>query len=99
MYWMENRKDYHFGISVFIKEEKMESELFCEDYYVPLDEKTKKLIEQLTIWKERHIMLYPTDILNMLIDYNFATKDDVEKILLEYGKNSLDITLPTCYIK
>ena len=96
---MENRKEYHFGISVFIKEEKMESELFSEDYYIPLDEKTKNLIKQLTFWKNKHIMLYPSDVLNMLIDHNFATKEDIEKIITENKDNSLDITLPTCYIE
>jgi hypothetical protein len=76
----------------------MESELFCDDYYVTMDEKTKNLIEELTIWKTRHIMLYPNDVMNLLIHYGFATQSEIEKILETSSNNKLDITLPVCYI-
>lgn len=76
----------------------MENELFCEDYYMAPETKTVKLIEILCTWKKKKNMLYPNDIFNILIDLNFANKFDVEKIISNTMKKSLDLKLPTSYI-
>jgi hypothetical protein len=77
----------------------MESDLFCEDYYVPSDEKCLKLIESLAIWKKFKQVLYPSDVLNLMIDLGMVRMSEVEKIIEETGKKSVDIKLPSCYIK
>lgn len=76
----------------------MNSDLFCEDYYQAPDEKVVKLVTQLLAWKKYNLLLYPNDVLNMLIDNGLITKYDIQNIIDDVEKKTLDITLPTCYI-
>jgi hypothetical protein len=77
----------------------MDSDLFCEDYYTPPNENIVKLVTQLLAWRRMNITLYSNDVLNMLIDHNLATVHDVEKIMKDNENKTLDMSLPTCYIK
>lgn len=77
----------------------MQNDLFCEDYYQPPNPNIVKMIEQLEGWRRKHLTLYPNDVINMLIDAELITVYDAEKILKIVQEKSLDITLPTCYIK
>lgn len=76
----------------------MSHEAYCEDFFVGADEKVIKLIEQICLWKTKNLMLYPNDVLNMLIDCNLVNMVEVEQILEASKKKDVDITLPTRYI-
>ena len=76
----------------------MDSDLFCEDYYTPPNENIVKLVTQLLAWKRQNLMLYPNDVLNMLIDCEFLNKYEMQNIIDDVDKKPLDISLPTCYI-
>jgi intergrase/recombinase len=77
----------------------MESDLFCEDYYTPSDEKCLKLAESLAIWKKYKQVLYPSDVLNIMIDLGMIRLSEVQKIIDDTDKNNVDMNLPSCYIK
>jgi len=76
----------------------MDSDLFCDDYYTPPNEKMVELIKNLTAWDRRHLTLYPKDVINMLIEADIITTYDAQKIVEENKEKTLDISLPTCYI-
>jgi hypothetical protein len=76
----------------------MDTDLFCEDFYQAPDEKVVKLVTQLLAWKRQNLMLYPNDVLNMLIDNDLITKYDIQNIIDDVEKKTLDISLPTSYI-
>ena len=77
----------------------MDSDLFCDDYYTPPNEKMVELIKNLTAWDRRHLTLYPKDVMNMLVDADLITEYDVKKIIIEQNsEKTLDISLPTRYI-
>lgn len=76
----------------------MDTDLFCEDFYQAPDEKVVKLVTQLLAWKRQNLMLYPNDVLNMLIDNGLITKYDIQNIIDDVEKKTLDISLPTSYI-
>jgi hypothetical protein len=76
----------------------MNSDLFCEDFFTTADKNTINLVQQIVMWKRKNLMLYPDDILNMLIDNNLITMVEVEQIIDMTNQKSLDISLPTRYI-
>jgi hypothetical protein len=76
----------------------MSHEAYCEDFFTTADKNTINFVEQIVLWKRRNLMLYPDDILNMLIDSNLITMVEVEQIIDTTKQKSLDITLPTRYI-
>jgi len=76
----------------------MSHEAYCEDFFTTADKNTINFVEQITLWKKRNLMLYPNDVLNMLIDCNMITMVEVEQILEMTNKKQVDITLPTRYI-
>ena len=76
----------------------MQTDLFCEDYYIPPNEKIVELIKNLSAWDRKHLTLYPKDVINMLIEANIITTYDAQKIIEENKEKTLDISLPTCYI-
>jgi hypothetical protein len=76
----------------------MSHEAYCEDFFTTADKNTINFVEQIVLWKRRNLMLYPDDILNMLIDNNLITMVEVEQIIDTTKQKSLDITLPTRYI-
>ena len=76
----------------------MDSDLFCEDYYVSADEKIVNLVEQILAWKKSSVMLYPADVLNMMIDLNLISMVEVLQIIESTNNKHLDITLPSRYI-
>lgn len=76
----------------------MSHEAYCEDFFMTADKNTIKFVEQICLWKKRKLMLYPTDVLNMLIDCNMVSMVEVEQILEATSKKPVDITLPTRYI-
>jgi hypothetical protein len=76
----------------------MSHEAYCEDFFTTADKNTINFVEQIVLWKRRNLMLYPDDILNMLIDNNLITIVEVEQIIDTTKQKSLDITLPTRYI-
>jgi hypothetical protein len=77
----------------------MDSDLFCEDYYQSPDPKMIKFIEEVYKWKRQNLMLYPNDVMNLLIETGNVALVDVLNIFAKAENKSLDITLPTCYIK
>ena len=76
----------------------MDSDLFCEDYYIGADKKIVNLVEHLLAWKKSNHMLYSADVLNMMIDLNLISMVEVLQIIDSTGNKKLDITLPTSYI-
>lgn len=76
----------------------MSHEAYCEDFFTTADKNTINFVEQITMWKKRNLMLYPTDVLNMLIDCNLISMVEVEQIIEASSKKPVDITLPTRYI-
>ena len=76
----------------------MSHEAYCEDFFTTADKNTIKFVEQICMWKKRNLVLYPTDVLNMLIDCNLINMVEVEQILEMTGEKVVDITLPTRYI-
>ena len=76
----------------------MSHEAYCEDFFVTADKNTVKFVEQICMWKKKNMMLYPTDILNMMIDCNLLTIVEAEQIMEVTNKKQVDITLPTRYI-
>jgi hypothetical protein len=76
----------------------MNSELFCEDYYIQTNEQTIKFVEEIYKWKKKNMTMYPNDVINILIETGNLTTLDVLNIFQKAEKKSLDITLPTCYI-
>jgi hypothetical protein len=76
----------------------MNSELFCEDYYIQTNEQTIKFVEEIYKWKKKNLTMYPNDVINILIETGNLTTLDVLNIFQKAEKKSLDITLPTCYI-
>jgi hypothetical protein len=76
----------------------MNSELFCEDYYIQTNEQTIKFVEETYKWKKKNMTMYPNDVINILIETGNLTTLDVLNIFQKAEKKSLDITLPTCYI-
>jgi hypothetical protein len=76
----------------------MNSELFCEDYYIQTNEQTIKFVEEIYKWKKKNLTMYPNDVINILIETGNLSTLDVLNIFQKAEKKSLDITLPTCYI-
>ncbi len=76
----------------------MNSELFCEDYYIQPNENIVKFIEEIYKWKKKNLTMYPNDVINILIETGNLSTLDVLNIFAKAEKKSLDITLPTCYI-
>jgi hypothetical protein len=77
----------------------MNSDLFCDDYYTAPTEKIVELIKNLSAWDRNHLTLYPKDVINMLIEADIITTYDAQKIVEENKEKTLDISLPTCYIR
>lgn len=76
----------------------MNSELFCEDYYIQPNEKIVKFVEEIYKWKKKNLTMYPNDVINILIETGNLSTLDVLNIFQKAEKKSLDITLPTSYI-
>ena len=76
----------------------MNSELFCEDYYIQTNEQTIKFVEEIYKWKKKNLTMYPNDVINILIETGNLSTLDVLNIFQKAEKKSIDITLPTCYI-
>lgn len=76
----------------------MTHEAFGEDYFKPVDKNVVNLVEQICMWSRKSYVMYPTDVLNMLIENNIITKVEVDNIVEQTNKKPLDITLPTSYI-
>jgi hypothetical protein len=77
----------------------MSHEAYCEDFFTTADKNTIAFVEQIMIWKKRNLTLYPTDVLNLMIDHNLISMVEVEQIIESTKNKSLDITLPTRYIE
>lgn len=77
----------------------MAHEAFCEDYFITADKNTVAFVEQVLMWRKKKWTLYPTDVLNLMIDNNLISLVEVEQIMESTKNNSLDITLPTRYIE
>ena len=76
----------------------MNSELFCEDYYIQTNEQTIKFVEEIYKLKKKNLTMYPNDVINILIETGNLSTLDVLNIFQKAEKKSIDITLPTCYI-
>lgn len=76
----------------------MDTDLFCEDFYIEPDPKIVKFIEEVYKWKRQNLMLYPNDVMNLLIETGNVAMIDVLNIFAKAENKPLDITLPTCYI-
>jgi len=65
-----------------------------EDYYVKTAEEVKTFTEKIIAWKNNKQLLFPDDVLNMLIDCKLINEYEVKEII---DKKPLDISLPTKY--
>jgi hypothetical protein len=57
-----------------------------------------KVVEQLVIWRKHKQLLYPIDVINMMIQNGLVTESEVREIIEANDKKSLDIKLPPVYI-
>ena len=57
-----------------------------------------KVVEQLAIWKTHKQLLYPIDVMNMMIDNGVVTESEVREVIESVKKKQLDIRLPSVYI-
>lgn len=76
----------------------MTHEPYCEDYFKPTDKNVIKLVEQICMWSRKSYVLYPIDVLNMLIEHGLISQVEVEKIVNDTDKKPLDVSLPNRYI-
>jgi hypothetical protein len=76
----------------------MDSELFTEDYYIQPDEKVVNFVEEIYKWKSQNLTMYPTDVLNLLIETGNVSLVDVLTIFKKAEKKPVDIKLPFNYI-
>jgi hypothetical protein len=76
----------------------MTHEAYCEDFFKPANENVVKIVEQISMWSRKSYVLYPTDVLNMLIEHNLISQVEVEKIVNDTRQKPLDLTLPQRYI-
>lgn len=64
-----------------------------------MNEDIQKFIKQIIIWKKYKQLLYPDDVLNMMIDCNLIKYIDLEELIKEIDKKPLDLLLPNTYIR
>lgn len=55
-------------------------------------------IKMICIWKEKNQMLYPDDVLNMLIENGLTSKYEIDILLSNLDKDSDLLKLPKKYI-
>lgn len=55
-------------------------------------------VEKIISWKLNRHMLYPEDVLNMLIDSDLCSISEIQEKIEEASKNKLDPSLPNTYI-
>lgn len=58
----------------------------------------EKVIEQLAMWRRKKFSLFPEDVMNMLIENDLITEDNVRQVIETTQKKELDIRLPKVYI-
>lgn len=63
-----------------------------------MDIKVRKFVEEICLWKKYDHQLFPDDILNILIQSNITTVDEIKTILTEVRKKDVAIQLPFPYI-
>lgn len=60
---------------------------------------TKQLAEKIVVWMKYKQLLYPVDVLNLMIDSNLISISEVEDIIESTMKKPIDLGLPNRYIK
>ena len=63
-----------------------------------MNENYKDFAKQIVIWKKYKQIIYPEDILNMMIDCNLISYTELNEIIKESDKKVLDLKLPNTYI-
>lgn len=60
---------------------------------------SKNLAEKIVVWMKYKQLLYPVDVLNLMIDCNLISISEVEEIIESTMKKPIDLGLPNIYIK
>ena len=76
----------------------MDSDLYCEDYFVPASEQVKQFITTIAVWKQHNQMLYGSDVLNIAIESGLITAGEVTSLISQV-KSTVDLQLPIKYIE
>jgi hypothetical protein len=76
----------------------MDSDLYCEDYFVPASEQVKQFITTIAKWKQHNQMLYGSDVLNIAIESGLITAGEVTSLISQV-KSTVDLQLPNKYIE
>ena len=64
---------------------QMMQDLFCEDYYISSSQQAINTLKELIKWKLSGNVLYPDDVINIMIHFDLVKKHDYNK-LLEIGR-------------
>ena len=65
-------------------------------YYSGPSTNVVDLVAEILTWRLNNSILYPNDVLNMLVDHSFVTKYDIDRITENYKPKQLK--LPTQHI-
>ena len=78
---------------------QMMQDLFCEDYYISSSQQAINTLKELIKWKLSGNVLYPDDVINIMIHFDLVKKHDYDKLLEELKEKPVDLHLPINYIQ
>ena len=62
-------------------------------------QEAKDLAEKIIVWMKYKQLLFPADVLNLMIDCKLITLTETEEMIKNITKKPLDLGLPNRYIK